>query len=85
MNDNLDNFVHPWMDAARARGLAPFCRTLLEITEPAAPIAANILWVLQPTARLLGGGTAIGQLAQALETPEGIAALREYLRDEEIE
>lgn len=61
----------------------------LNALEPIAPLGAQVLWVLQPTAGLLGGQgmrTAFADFASALETPDGVASLRaELARDEQDE
>lgn len=54
----------------------------LNALEPIAPLGAQVLWILQPTAGLIGGKgvrSAVADFAQALETPDGIASLRAEL------
>lgn len=74
-----------WIATARARGYAPALQTLLDILQPVSPVAAQVMWVLQPMGRVVGWHTAIGDLAAALETHEGIAALRHALRQRDEE
>ncbi len=53
---------------------------LLDLLEPVSALSAQLLYVAQPAARLLGDrGSQISILAQLLETPEGIAQMRSYL------
>ena len=68
-----------WISAAKARGWAESLRLCLDLIEPLAPIASQLLWVVQPTAGLFGAREAIGEIAEALDTPEGIEALRREL------
>ncbi len=74
---------HPWIIAARERGWGDVMESALEMVEPVAPVLAQLLWVVQPTAALFGSTDELTQFAEALETPEGVAALREQLQDEE--
>jgi len=74
-----------WIAQAKARGLDGVLGTVLDTFAPLGPLAAQILWVAQPLLGVFGGDTtraAINDVAEALETPEGIADLRERLRDD---
>lgn len=74
---------HPWIIAARERGWGTVMLSALDIVEPVAPVLAQVLWVVQPTAALFGGTHALEKFAEALETPEGVADLRAQLQEDE--
>lgn len=57
--------------------------TLLDIVEPVAPLAAQMLWVMQPAAGLFGEQAIVAFLAQTLEDPDGIPQLRAALKEQE--
>lgn len=57
--------------------------TLLDVIEPVAPLAAQVLWVMQPTASLFGEQALVAFLAQTLEDPAGISQLRAALQEQE--
>ena len=70
-----------WIQRAKAQGWQDTLHTLLDIVEPIGPLAAQVLWVIQPVSRVLGADRAIHDLANALEEPEGIEQLRQRLDD----
>ena len=70
-----------WIEQAKANGLAQPLRIALDVLEPLGPVGAQMLWVAQPVAGLLGAREMIGGLAEALEQPGGVERLR-YLLDE---
>ncbi|MCC6803802.1 MAG: hypothetical protein IT319_13035, partial [Anaerolineae bacterium] len=56
-----------WIRQIRARGWGDALSTALDVLEPLGPLGAQVLWVAQPAARLVGGwGEMLGALAQAL-------------------
>ena len=71
-----------WIERAKRRGQAPVMLTLLDVIEPIAPLLAQGLWVAQPLAGLWDGRRAVGDLAEWLEAPDGIARLRRRLSEE---
>jgi len=52
---------------------------LLDVVEPVGLLASQALWCAAPFAAALGQHRSLARLAQALETPEGRAALRRHL------
>jgi hypothetical protein len=67
----------------RARGWGDALSTALDVLEPLGPLGAQLLYVAQPAARMIGGwGESLGVLAQALEEPGGIERLRQALDEE---
>lgn len=70
----------PWLKALHERGLVPGARFLLEVSAPLAPLLASLLWVLQPIAGIVGQHKALGHIAEALETPQGLRDLQEKLQ-----
>ena len=69
-----------WIEKIRERGWGDAFSTALDVIEPFGPLGAQMLWIAQPAARLIGGwGDAFGALAQALEEPGGVERLRQML------
>jgi hypothetical protein len=74
-----------WIRAAKARGLGGPLGLLLDALRPLGPLGAQLLYVAQPLAWLVGGRDArhaLGSLAQTLETPGGMDHLRQQLDDD---
>lgn len=71
-----------WLAPIKTRGWQSAMHTLLNVIEPIGPLAAQMLWVLQPVATLLGGDALVKGLAQALDEPGGIEDLRKQLDDD---
>lgn len=69
----------PWMQHIKARNLQGALHLLLDVLEPLGPLSAQMLWVLQPAAGILGGRRIVGDIATALEEPGGIERLRQQL------
>ena len=74
-----------WIARAKGRGQAPLLLSLLDAIEPIAPVLAQGLLVAEPLALLWGGGGALRALAEQLEEPGGLEALRRQLADEAAE
>ncbi len=72
-----------WIKQVRARGWGAAFSTALDVLEPLGPLGAQLLWIAQPAARLIGGWELVGGLAQALEEPGGVDRLREQLEQDE--
>ena len=70
--------------AAKAHGRAPLLLSLLEAFEPLAPVLAQALLVAQPVANLWRAGEATRELAELLDEPAGLQALRRLLADESL-
>lgn len=67
----------------QARGLAGAAVALLDAFEPLTALGAQALFVAQPMAGLANGSwrALTGDLARALESPDGVRALRDALHD----
>ncbi len=74
-----------WIERAKGRGQAPLLLSLLDAIEPIAPVLAQGLLVMEPLALLWGGGGALRALAEQLEEPDGLTALRRQLAEEAAE
>lgn len=72
--------IPDWIVAARARGWHETLLTVLDLLEPLGPLAAQVMWVMQPAASIFGGSPIAAQLAQALEDPAALAELRDQLK-----
>lgn len=70
---------YAWIDQLKSRRLGGALSLALDALEPLGPLGAQILWVLQPALGIFGFSEAVRDLAQALEEPQGIAALRAQL------
>lgn len=74
-----------WIETVKQRGYGDIASILLDTIEPIAPIVAQGLWVFQPLAGLWNGTHGVQSLAQLLETPDGIAQLRQRLADDDTQ
>ncbi len=74
-----------WIERTKGRGQAPLLLSLLDAIEPIAPVLAQGLLVMEPLALLWGGGGALRALAEQLEEPDGLTALRRQLVEEAAE
>ena len=70
-----------WIQEIKARGWADALRTALDALEPLGVLGAQMLWIAQPAAGLIGGRQIVAGLAAALEDPDGITELRALLDD----
>ncbi|GIK66563.1 MAG: hypothetical protein BroJett018_43570 [Chloroflexota bacterium] len=68
-----------WQAWLQKHGLEGLADALLGASEPLAPIGAQLLYVAQPALSLIAPREAIGRWARLLETPGGLAWLREQL------
>jgi hypothetical protein len=71
-----------WIDGVKSRGLTGAFSVVLDVLEPLGPLGAQVLYVAQPLAGVFGWRRAVGDLADALETPGGVDALRRRLSDD---
>jgi hypothetical protein len=77
-----------WLADIQERELGAAFGLLLDALAPLGPLGAQVLYVAQPIAGVLGGSVwreAAAGLAEALEAPGGVETLREKLdsmRDE---
>ena len=72
------------IERLKRAGLGDALLTALDVIEPIGAIGAQVLYVTQPMARLLGDyRSETTALAQLLETPEGIQTLRQMLETAE--
>jgi len=76
------SYTSDWVEKAKANGHDQWLLVLLDAIEPIAPIVAQGLWVTQPLAGLWGGTDTVKLLAETLETPDGVAQLRQQLSDD---
>ena len=76
----MNNDLH-WIQKVKARGWADALRTALDALEPLGVLGAQMLWIAQAAAGLIGGRQFVAGLAAALEDPDGIAKLRALLDD----
>ncbi|HLU09878.1 MAG TPA: hypothetical protein VK003_09450 [Oceanobacillus sp.] len=75
-----------WIEQIQARGLEQVFCTALDVLEPFGPLGAQLIWVAQPAARVIGQefwGNALTGLAEALEEPGGVMRLRERLEGQQ--
>lgn len=71
-----------WIHRARVRGLGNFLSVALDILEPLGPLGAQFIFIAQPALGLLVGRDTLSALANALESPGGVEALRRQLEDD---
>ena len=72
-----------WIQAAKARGWDDFARLGLDALAPLGPLGAQLVWISQPFLSLFVRREGLASLAEALETPEGLEALRRQLDENE--
>jgi len=70
-----------WIERVRARGWVGSVCALLDVIEPLAPLAAQILHVSHPVSRVLVRDFPLEVLADVLEAPGGVDGLRKRLRE----
>jgi hypothetical protein len=76
------NEEYVWIREIRARGWGDTLSIALDVLEPLGAFGAQLLWIAQPLAGLVGGRALVDSLARALEEPGGIERLRQMLTDE---
>lgn len=72
-----------WIERVRARGWVGSVCAILDMIEPLAPLAAQVLHVSHPISRIFARDFPLEILADALEAPNGVEILRKRLRDGE--
>ena len=71
-----------WIEQIKARGLTGAVTFALDALAPLGPLGAQLIWVAQPLFGVFGGENArhaIGDIAEALESPDGIEQIRQRL------
>jgi hypothetical protein len=71
-----------WLTQVQARGWGGALSTALDVLEPFGALGAQLLWIAQPAFGVFGADAVVRGLAQALEEPGGVEALRQALEDE---
>lgn len=71
-----------WIDQIKTRKLDHVLHLVLDILEPLGPLGAQVLYVLQPVSGLAGFSDMVGDIARALEEPDGIEQLRQQLEQD---
>lgn len=80
--NRMDNKVKSdWLKKIKIRGWSGAMRIVLDVLEPIAPLASQFLWVIQPMAGLFNANEMVNDLANALESEEGIETLRQSLEE----
>ncbi|MCK6577843.1 MAG: hypothetical protein L6Q98_07030 [Anaerolineae bacterium] len=76
------NYIQ-FIERLKRAGMGETLLTALDVIEPVGIIGAQMLYVMQPMARLMGDRQGdLSALARLLETPEGVAVLRQILAAE---
>lgn len=78
-----ENETHAWIHAAHRRGLTGALRLTLTALEPLGVLGAQFIYIAQPMAAIFGAHRAFGDIARALEEPNGVRHLLETLDDAE--
>ncbi len=68
-----------WITRAKAHGWGDLLSVSLDAFAPLAPLGAQLLWTAQPALSLFVRRDTLTALAQALEEPETLDALRRQL------
>jgi len=80
---NNDLLLDQIVTSLKQRGLHTVALTLLEAGQPLAFIGSQLLWLAQPTLALFWPSSQVGQLAQLMEDPTAVSALRQHLAADE--
>jgi len=78
-----ENDTHAWIQAAHRRKLTGAVRLTLTVLEPLGVLGAQFLYIAQPMAAIFGAQHAFGDIARALEEPDGVRRLLDSLDDAE--
>lgn len=78
MNDEQHTDLN-WLDDLTERVPASGLLFMLDVIEPVAPVAAGVLWVVQPLVGTVINPLHLTQLAEHLDHAAGVAALRQHL------
>jgi hypothetical protein len=70
-----------WVQGAKARGLGHALSIALDVLEPLGLLGAQLLWTAQPVLGVFVPRDVVTDIAQHLETPEGIERLRQQLEE----
>ena len=74
-----------WAERLRAAHLDHAVGAALDLCEPLGPIGAQVLWVAQPTLGLFVPRGEVASLARLLESPGGLAWVRDQLTGQDSE
>ena len=80
---NNDPLLDQIVTSLRQHGLHTAALTLLEVGQPLAFIGGQLLWLAQPALALFWPSSQVCQLAQLMEDPAAVAALRQHLAADE--
>ncbi len=75
--------TYAWIEAAQRRGLSGAIRLTLTALAPLGVLGAQLLYIAQPMAAVFGAHRALGDIARALESPDGVQQLLDALEDTE--
>jgi len=75
--------TYAWIEAAQRRNLTGAVRLTLIALAPLGVLGAQVLYIAQPMAAVFGAHRAVGDIARALEAPEGLRHLLDALDDAE--
>jgi hypothetical protein len=79
----MDKKVKPdWLVKVKAQGWSGAMRTMLDAFEPFAPLISQFLWIVQPMAGLFEAQDMVHDLANILDSKDGIEVLRQALDEE---
>lgn len=76
-----ENETHAWIQAAHRRKLTGAVRLTLTALEPLGVLGAQFIYIAQPMAAIFGAHQALGDIARALEEPDGVRRLLDSLDD----
>jgi hypothetical protein len=70
-----------WAQQIQARGLGHALSVALDVLEPLGPLGAQLLWVAQPLLGVFIKPETLTSMAETLEAPDRLEALRQYLEE----
>lgn len=77
-----DSTPPEWAQQIHARGLGHALSVALDVLEPLGPLGAQVLWVAQPVLGVFIKPATLTSVAETLEAPDKLEALRHYLDGE---
>ncbi len=81
MNESVTETDTDWIAHVRTNGWGAPVHLLLDVLEPLGPLGAQVMWVLQPALGVFVQRETLQHIAQTLEDPAAMQALRQQLDD----
>jgi hypothetical protein len=77
----LPRMEKDWIEQIKLRGMSNMLNLAFDVLEPVGPLAAQVLYVLQPALGFPVLRSAVEEIANALDEPGGLDVLRDRLNN----